>query len=76
MLIVDFPATCALIKDRCVTPAKIARKYGLNETSFSKFLLGRFQGCSGQGVLGDIEAALIDMKLLVYEIVDDEQEAA
>lgn len=76
MLIIDLPATCARIKDRCVMPARIARKYGLNVTSFSMFLRGKFFGQSGHGVYGQIERALIEMDLLVYTEVEDEQQAA
>lgn len=76
MLIVDFEATNALIKERCVMPAKVARKFGINETSMSKFLQGRFYGASGQGVLGQMEQALIAMDLLVYTVAEEEQKAA
>lgn len=72
MLIIDFEATNARIKDRCVMPAKVARKFGINATSMSKFLQGRFYGCSGQGVLGQLEKALIDMDLLVYSVAEEE----
>lgn len=73
MLIVDFEATQARIHNRCVTPAKVARKYGINETSMAKFLQGRFFGQSGQGKLGQIEQALIDMDLLVFSVVEEKQ---
>ena len=76
MLIVDFPATCARIKDRCVMPTQVARKYEINPRSMSQFLQGRFYGCSGVVVLGQIEQALIDMDLLVYTEVPYLQEAA
>ena len=76
MLIVDYTATRARIKDRCVAPQRVAKKYGIAPVSLNKFIAGRFFGTSGQGVCGKCEQALIDMDLLVYTVVEDEKVVA
>ena len=76
MLIIDFEATQARIKERCVALSRVATKYNLKKTSLQKFVQGRFYGTSGQGELGRCEQAMIDMDLLVYTVAEDLKHAA
>lgn len=74
MLIVDNAATAARVKDRCVALQRVARKYGIAPMSLNKFVNGKFFGKSGHGVVGKMEAALIEMDLLVYTVAEDDSE--
>jgi len=64
---VDILATKARVEDRCINVSALARKYELNINSTNRYLSGKLDGKSGQGVYGQIEAALEKEDLLVFE---------